>query len=406
MSTDARDWTTYGRIDADGTVYVKTATGEREVGSWQAGTPEEGLLHFARRFADLVTEVDLLQARLGSGAADPQHSLKTIRRLRTSLDTAHAIGDFDTLAARLDELANQAEKRGAEAKEAKAAAKAEALARKETLALEAEQIAAESTQWKAAGDRMREILEEWKSIRSGDRKADTELWRRYAAARDAFSRRRGAHFAGLDAERKQVQSRKEELVAEAEQLTESTDWGPTATRMKQLMTEWKSVGRASRETEQKLWDRFRAAQDAFFSHRSEVFSARDAEEKSHLEIKQKLLAEAEALDIERDPKVAQDKFREIQARWHEAGRVPNQHRHSLDRRLRAVEDKVREAMDSAWRRTSPSESPLLQQMRDQVSEAEERLARAREAGDKRRVAEAEKALEAKRKFLQLAEGTS
>src|SRR5690606_26243191 len=101
MSTDAREWTAYGRIDADGTVYVKTAAGERVVGSWQAGTPEEGLLHFARRFADLVTEVDLLQARLEGGTAEPQQSLKSLRRLRQSLDSAHAIGDFDGLAARV-----------------------------------------------------------------------------------------------------------------------------------------------------------------------------------------------------------------------------------------------------------------------------------------------------------------
>src|SRR5919197_4091930 len=176
MSTDAREWTAFGRIDADGTVYVKTAAGEREVGSWQAGTPEEGLLHFARRFADLVTEVDLLQARLASGAADPQHSVKSLKRLRTSLDEAHAVGDFDALAGRIDELTSQAEKRAEELKVARAEAKAEAIARKEALALEAEQIAAESTQWKAAGNRMREILEEWKTIRIGDRKTDTELW--------------------------------------------------------------------------------------------------------------------------------------------------------------------------------------------------------------------------------------
>ena len=64
------DWTAFGRVDADGTVYVKTAEGDRVVGSWQAGTPEEGLAHFARRFADLVTEVELVEARLKSGAAD------------------------------------------------------------------------------------------------------------------------------------------------------------------------------------------------------------------------------------------------------------------------------------------------------------------------------------------------
>jgi len=98
------DWTAFGRVDADGTVYVKTAEGDRVVGSWQAGTPEEGLAHFARRFADLVTEVDLIEARLKSGAADAAHSLTSVKRIRTSLDEAHVVGDIDGLAARLDRL--------------------------------------------------------------------------------------------------------------------------------------------------------------------------------------------------------------------------------------------------------------------------------------------------------------
>src|ERR1044071_8359671 len=83
------DWTTFGRVDADGTVYVKTAEGDRVVGSWQAGTPEEGLAHFARRFADLVTEGDLVEARLKSGAAGAAHSLSSVNRLPTTLARAH-----------------------------------------------------------------------------------------------------------------------------------------------------------------------------------------------------------------------------------------------------------------------------------------------------------------------------
>ena len=62
----------FGRIDDDGTVYVRTADGERAVGSWQAGTPEEGLAHFARRYEVISTEVALLEQRLRSGAGDPQ----------------------------------------------------------------------------------------------------------------------------------------------------------------------------------------------------------------------------------------------------------------------------------------------------------------------------------------------
>src|SRR3954453_876954 len=395
--------TTFGRIDEEGTVYLRTAAGERVIGSWQAGTPEEGLAHFARRYADLATEVDLIEARLGSGAADAAHSLSSIRRIRGSLDTAHVIGDVDGLAARLDKLVTIAEEKASSARAAGGAARGEALARKTALVEEAEKIAADATGWKTAGDRLKEILDEWKTIRGVDKKTDGELWKRFAAARDGFTRRRGAHFAALDGQRKQAQTAKEELVKEAESLAESTEWSTTANRLKELMTEWKSAPRAAKDAEQRLWERFRAAQDSFFTRRSEVFSARDAEYKGNLEKKQAILAEVESLDIDADPRGAQNKLRDAQAAWHDAGRVPRESAASLDRRWRAAEDRIRVAMDSAWRKTTPQENPLLQQMREQVAEAEEKLARAQAAGDARRIKEAEQALSSKKQFLALAE---
>ena len=400
------DWTAYGRVDADGTVYVKTAAGERVVGSWQAGTPEEGLAHFARRFADLVTEVDLIEARLASGAADPGHTVTSLRRLRTSLDEAHVVGDLDGLASRVEKLTGVAEEKAGEARAAREAARGEALARKTALVEEAEKIAADSTQWKAAGDRLREILDEWKTIKGVDKKADGELWKRYSAARDGFTRRRGTHFAGLDAQRKVASGRKEELVAEAELLATSMEWAATANRLKELMAEWKVAPRAAKDVEQRLWERFRAAQDAFFTRRSDVFSARDAEQKVSLQRKQDLLAQAEAIDIDADATAAQARLREIQGQWHDAGRLPREVAAGLDRRMRTVEEKVRTAMESAWRRTPPESSPLLAQVREQVAEAEQRLSRAQASGDARRIREAEEALETKRRFLNLAQHTS
>jgi hypothetical protein len=397
------DWTSYGRIDPDGAVYVTTAEGERVVGSWQAGTPEEGLAHFARRFADLVTEVDLIEARLATGAAEPTQAVSSIRRLRDSLPEKPAIGDFDGLAARLDKLAGIADERAVAARAARAAAREEAVARKTALAEEAEQIAAEPSGWKAAGDRLRAILDEWRTIRGVDKKADGELWRRYAAARDTFARRRGTHFASLDAARKEAQAVKEALVAEAEAVADSTEWTATANQLKELMNRWKSAPRASKESEQRLWTRFRAAQDAFFSRRSETFAARDSEQKESLARRQELVAAAEALEVEADPRAAQAALRDIQSRWQAAGRIRRESVTALERRLRAVEEKVTHAMETGWRRTAPSANPLLTQIREQVAEAEDRLERARAAGDDKRVAEAEQALASKRQVLNLAE---
>jgi hypothetical protein len=314
------------------------------------------------------------------------------------------VGDIDGLSARLDKLTTIATQKADESRAARDAARGEAVARKTALVTEAETLAAESTSWKSAGDRFKAILDEWKTIRGVDRKTDTELWKRYAAARDAFTRRRGGHFANLDATRKQAQGRKDELVAEAESLADSTEWSATAARLKELMAEWKTAPRAAKDVEQRLWERFRAAQDKFFTHRSEVFSARDAEQKVSIERRQALLAEAEALDIDANPKAAQAAMRDLQAKWHDAGRVSRDATTNLDRRWRAVDEKIRDAMEVAWRRPEPSASPLLLQMREQVAEAEARLDRAKAAGDARRIREAEEALAGKRQFLDLAEG--
>jgi Domain of Unknown Function (DUF349) len=398
------DWTTFGRIDEDGTVYVRTIEGERVVGSWQAGTPEEGLAHFARRYADLLTEVELLETRLANGSADAAHTLTAVRKLLAGMAEAHVVGDLDSLTTRLERLATTAEEKAGVAKAARDAARVEAIARKTALVEEAEKLAAEATGWKAAGDRLKEILDEWKTIRGIDKKTDGELWKRFSAARDGFTRRRGAHFAGLDAQRKVAQSAKDELVAEAEKLADSTEWNATAARLKELMNEWKAAPRASKEAEQKLWERFRAAQDAFFTRRSEVFSARDAEQKEAMTKRQALLVQAEALDVDADPKAAQATLRDIQGQWHDSGRVSREAAAGLDRRLRAVEDRVRNAMDSAWRRVEPSANPMLDQMRKQVAEAEQKLAKAQAAGDAKRIKEAQAALDSKKAFLALAEG--
>jgi len=53
----------WGRVDDEGTVYVRTAEGERAVGSWQAGSPAEALAFFTRKFESLETEIGLLEQR-------------------------------------------------------------------------------------------------------------------------------------------------------------------------------------------------------------------------------------------------------------------------------------------------------------------------------------------------------
>ncbi|PRY30361.1 DUF349 domain-containing protein [Umezawaea tangerina] len=393
----------WGRVDADGTVYVKTADGERVVGSWQAGEPAEGLAHFARRFDDLRTEVELLVARLSSGAGDPKHALTSAKHVRETLKDAAVVGDLESLAKRVDHVLAKAEEGLEKAKTAKEAARTQSVARKQELVEEAETLANESTQWKTTGDRLRQILDEWKTIRGVDRKTDEQLWRRFSKARDAFNRRRGSHFADLDRQRGVAKNRKQELVEEAEKLVQSDDWGPTAGRYKDLMVEWKSAGRAPKEADDVLWQRFRAAQDAFFARRSEAFNERDAEFGTNAQLKEALLAEAEAIDPGSDLEAARNQLYKIQERWDAIGKVPRERVRELEGKLRAIEEKVRGAVDAQWRRSDPEAEARVAQFRERVEQFEAQAEKARSAGDKRRAEQAEAQAKQWREWLSAAE---
>ena len=403
VSRACRDPQRWGRIAADGTVYAHTAEGERVVGSWQAGTAEEGLAHFARRFDDLLTEAELLESRLASGVGDPKQALSRVRTLRDELLEPTVLGDLVGLTTLLDHLQRHAQEALAGAKAAREQIKAHATARKEALVEEAEAIGAESTQWKISGDRLRTILEEWKTIKGTDRKIDEALWRRFSKARDAFARRRGAHFAELDRQRVGARHRKEELVAQAEELAESTDWGATASHFRDLMVEWKAAGRAPKDADDALWQRFRAAQERFFSRRSTTFSGRDSENDRNVARKEELIAAAERIDPTGDVEAARAQLRGIQERWEAVGTIPRERIRELEGRLRAVEERVRSAAAAQWRHTDPEVQARVAQFRERVEQFEAQAAKARAAGDDRRATAAQAQADQWREWLAAAE---
>jgi hypothetical protein len=395
--TDSEAW---GRIADDGTVFVRSADGERAIGSWQAGTAEEGLAYYRRRYDDLAAEVSVLEGRVGAPTADPRTVAAAARKLRESLPTATVIGDLADLDKRLDGVLQRVEARVAEVAEQRAQAAAAAVESKKALVAEAERLR-ESTDWRATGDRFRAIVEEWKTIRI-DRKTDSQLWEQLATARREFDHRRRAHFADLDRQREESAEHKQRLVLEAEKLTGSTEWGPTARRYKELMTQWKAAGRAGREVEDELWTRFKVAQDTFFGARSEAFKARDDELAGNLEAKQALLAEAETIDPTTDLEGARKRLRSIHDKWEKIGHVPREAIGDLERRLGTVEDRVREAGTSR-RPVTVTESPLVIRLRESVGKLESRLARAQASGDQRLVEETEESLTTQREWLAQAE---
>jgi hypothetical protein len=367
----------FGRVDPDGTVWLISSAGERQIGSWQAGDTEAAFAHFGRRFDDLHTEVALMEGRLASGTGDARKIKAAAAHMAESLPTASVLGDVDALAARLTAIVDQADASAIEERAKREEQRAAQTARKEALAVEAETIAAESTQWKSAGDRLREILDEWRTITGLDRKTDDALWKRYSAARETFNRRRGSHFAELDRERVGARQAKEALCERAEALSDSTDWGPTGATFRDLLTEWKAAGRASKEVDDALWARFKGAQDKFFSARNATNAERDAEFGANADAKQALLAQAEAIDSS-DPDAARAALRAIEDKWDAIGKVPRERGAELERRLRVVEKRIRDAATTGW--TDPEAQARADQFRVRAEQYEQQAVKAEAAG--------------------------
>ncbi|RII18617.1 hypothetical protein DSC45_08325 [Streptomyces sp. YIM 130001] len=392
----------WGRVDETGTVYVRTADGERVVGSWQAGSPDEALAYFKRKYEGLVVEIGLLERRVQTTDLSAKDATTAIDHLRQQVDDAHAVGDLDALSKRLDKLVEKVDARREERKAEKAKQTDEAKHAKEALVAEAEELA-QSEQWRVAGERLRALVDTWKGLPRLDRKSDDELWHRFSHARSAFSKRRKAHFASLDAQREEARQAKEKLVSEAESLSNSTDWGPTAARYRDLMSQWKAAGRAQREHEDDLWNRFRGAQDIFFTARSAVFAERDAEQAENLKLKEELAGEAEKLLPITDLKAARAAFRSINERWEAIGHVPRDARPKVEGRMQTVERALQDTEETEWRRTNPEAraraAGLTGQLQDAVDKLRGQVDAARSAGNDAKADKLQRELDGRQALL-------
>jgi hypothetical protein len=397
----------WGRVAEDGTVFVRTADGEREVGQYPEGSSDEALAFYTKRYDELAGSVHLLEQRVLAGVVSPDEATESLRNLRTQVVDARAVGDLTSLVGRLDSLlpviSQQRQARRVERAERAAATKTE----KERLVAEAEKLA-EGNDWRNGANRLRQLLDEWKALPRIDRTADDQLWRRFSTARTTYTRRRKSHFAEQNEKREGARVVKQRLVKEAESLANSREWGPTSGAYRDLMRQWKAAGPAPREVEEELWKRFRGAQDTFFGARDEAMAAQDSEFAANA--KEKLLAEAEQLVPVTDVEGAKRAIREIAERWDAIGKVPRDQIRPLEDRMRAVEQAIRGIEEEKWRRTDPEKSAraddMVAKLHEAIGKVEADLDRARSAGDQKKVTELEENLASRRAFLEMAERAS
>ena len=400
----------FGRAEDDGHVFLKLDGEEFPVGQYPGASKDEALAYFARKFEDIAAQIALLEQRVEARAATTDMN-KTVNHLRAQLGERTSVGDINGALSRLAALEEAIKGLQVAERAIHDAARGVELAAREAIVAEAESIAAEdpsTVMWKVSSARMNELFESWKQaqktgLRLG-RATEEALWKRFRSARTVFDRHRRAYFSQLDNNNATAKAAKEALIAAAEELSSSTEWGYAAGEYRRLMDQWKASPRASRKDDDALWNRFRAAQDKFFKARQSANEAIDEEFGANLVVKEALITEAQALLPVTDLASAKKALQSIRDRWEAAGKVPRADMQRVEGALRKVEDAVKAADDDNWRRSDPEAkartSSALTQLEATIAGLREDLASAEKAGDARKAAQAREALAARELWLE------
>jgi hypothetical protein len=403
-SNDQAPW---GRVDETGTVYVREESGERAVGQYPDGSPEEALAYFERKYVELAGQVTLLEQRAKRAASATDVS-KAVKALSATIATANAVGDLASLQRRLEALSGTVSELTEKQNEESKAAVAAAIAERTALVVEAETLAAQDpakAQWKQVTAAIDEIFARWQKHQADGprlpKNESNELWKRFRAARSTIDTHRKAFFSELDAVHRDARTRKQQLVEKAEALVSKGVDGIPAYRA--LLDEWKLAGRAGKKLDDSLWAKFKAAGDELYSAKSEVEAVDNVEFEANLALKLELLEEAEPLLTATDRVKAKETLTSVQRRWDKIGKVPRDKVKSVDDRIRKVEAAVRKLDEDHWQKSNPEKQArsegLASQLQDAIAKLERELADAQASGDKKKIADAQEALDARKLWL-------
>lgn len=401
-TTNEQPW---GRVDENRTVFVREGDSEREVGQFPDGTAEEALAYYERKFADLAGVVTLLEARVARGTASGDVA-ELVSKLQEQLVAPAAVGDLNSLRARVEKLGGKASELTEKQQAEREAAKQQAVEQREAIVAEAERLSAQpeqSIRWKETGQAFEQLFNDWQAAQRGGpqlpKSVADALWKRFRSARQTFDTARRAHFAQLDATNKDVKHRKERLISQAEALAPRGIDGIPAYRT--LLDEWKTAGRASRKLDDQLWARFKAAGDLLYQAKAAEVAQTNEEYAANLTAKQALLDEyADGLLAQTDRVAARKRLTELQLKWDEVGRVPRESVRDIEGRIRKIEDHVKSLEDEHWRKTNPETKARSEGLRGQleasIAELKAEIENAKDAKSKK---EAEQKLATQESWL-------
>lgn len=207
---------------------------------------------------------------------------------------------------------------------------------------EAERLAEEENVIDAFKE-LQKLHEQWKEFGPVAKEYREQIWDRFKAATAKINKNYQAYFEGQKEKYEENLAAKVALCEKVEAIVAkeeiaSSEWSTLTKEIEEIQKEWKTIGYASKKENQKIYARFRAANDKFFE-RKRVFYAEYKDGMSvNAERKLAIVEKAEALKDSTEWKKTTDALIQLQKEWKEIGAVPRKKAEALWKRFRAACD--------------------------------------------------------------------
>jgi hypothetical protein len=216
------------------------------------------------------------------------------------------------------------------------------LEEKITLCEKAEELLLESSVI-SAFKKLQKYHNQWREVGPVPKEHRTETWERFKEATAKINKKHQEYFEGQRDDQKKNLDAKVALCEKAEELStvaisSNKDWNKRSKEMIELQKIWKTIGFAPKKDNNKIYERFRLACDAFFSNKRDFYTDAREEQQNNLQLKTELCIQAEALKESNEWKKVTEDLIQLQKLWKEIGPVPRKHSDELWKRFRAACD--------------------------------------------------------------------
>ncbi|MDI9320292.1 MAG: DUF349 domain-containing protein [Phycisphaerales bacterium] len=278
------------------------------------------------KFKDLQKQVNELTSEWAS-TDDKIKLMPKVNRLNEYVKQVNAIGDFESLITPLKDFDTQMASIVEDNYKAKLA-----------LVAESEAIIVEHNNWKAITLQFKTISEQLKTIGFVDRKRNELLLERFDTVKSKFFEEKRTHQEDIGKEMLQNLDLKMELVEKAEALASSENWKETSEVFKQLLEDWKKIGRTMPEKNESLWQQFNAAKNIFFDRKKSHTDQIRVEQEANYEKKKQLVEQAETIKDNTEWSITTQKFNELMTEWKTIGPLPSEYNTDLWDRFAAAKE--------------------------------------------------------------------